>query len=67
MIKTWVQFIKESVEYWLEPTDIDYAFISLKDEGYEIGVEKAVFLEMKDSSKKFEWLNPKDDIISLWC
>jgi hypothetical protein len=65
MIKTWFQFIKESVEYWLDPTDIDYAFISLKDEGYEITVEKAVFLEMKDNSKRFEWLNPKDDIISL--
>jgi hypothetical protein len=65
MIKTWLQFIKESVEYWLEPTDINYAFISLKDEGYEIKVDKAVFTDMKDNSGRLEWLDPKNDIISL--
>jgi hypothetical protein len=62
MIKSWLQFIKESNNYWLETSDVEEAFISLKDEGYGIVVKKAVFME-QDS--KIIWMNPENDIISL--
>jgi hypothetical protein len=61
MIKRWIQFIKESNHYWLETDDVEEAFISLKDEGYGIKVNKAIFL----ADDKITWLNPQDDIISL--
>lgn len=62
MIKSWLQFIKESNHYWLETSDVEEAFISLKDEGYGILVKKAVFME---HDSKILWLDPENDIISL--
>ena len=60
MIKNWIQFIKESNHYWLETSDIEESFISLKDEGYGIVVKKAVFTE---HNSKIIWMDPENDII----
>lgn len=62
MIKNWLQFIKESNHYWLEISDIEESFISLKDEGYEIKVNKAFF---KEHDGKIVCLDPSKDIITL--
>lgn len=62
MIKSWLQFIKESNHYWLETSDVEEAFISLKDEGYGLKVKKAVFTEQDG---KIVWLDSENDVISL--
>lgn len=63
MIKNWNQFITESIDYWLDTSDIEEIFLVLKDEGYGISVKKTVFQESK--SGKVEFLNPNSDVITL--
>jgi len=62
MIKKWHQFINESERYWLEASDIEEVLIGLKDEGYEVFVEKCVY---QINGDKVEYKNQKDDIIDL--